>query len=499
MVSNNQVRRLRELMAKDNRIIVNAAKTGMDVKTARKYLHRDGLHSELATVHAWRTRKDPFNEVWKEVNPFLELNPGLEAKTLFEYLQRTHPGRFPEGQLRSFQRGVRRWRALEGPPKEVFFAQEHQPGYLCQSDFTYMHELGVTIGGEVFDHLLYHFVLTYSNWESGTVCFSESYESLSEGLQAALWELGAVPAVHQTDRMTAAVCHPGREVFTQRYAGLLRHYGLEGRYCRVQQPNENGDIEQRHHRFKRAVDQALMLRGSRNFSSRADYEGFLRKLFEQLNSRRAGKLQEERKHLRPLPTVRLDCFKKVGPIRVTSGSTIKAGHNIYSVDSRLIGENVAVHLYAEHLEVWYAQRCLERIPRLRGDGKHRIQYRHVINWLVRKPAAFENYRYRADLFPSSRFRRAYDELKGHLAVTRAAAAYLAVLKLAAEESEDLVDRALGLLFDRRTAISLEAVAAALAEVRGAPSAAAGVTIAPVDVGVYDGLLENEELSHAAAV
>ena len=234
MVSNNQVRRLRELMAKDNRIIVNAAKTGMDVKTARKYLHQDGLPSELATVHAWRTREDPFSEVWKEVNPFLELNPGLEAKTLFEYLQRIHPGRFPEGQLRSFQRGVRRWRALEGPPKEVFFAQEHQPGYLCQSDFTYMHELGVTIGGEVFDHLLYHFVLTYSNWESGTVCFSESYESLSEGLQAALWELGAVPAVHQTDRMTAAVCHPGREVFTQRYAGLLRHYGLEGRYCRVQ-------------------------------------------------------------------------------------------------------------------------------------------------------------------------------------------------------------------------------------------------------------------------
>ncbi|HVO82712.1 MAG TPA: IS21 family transposase [Terriglobales bacterium] len=486
-------------MAKDNRIVVNAAKTGMDVKTARKYLHQDGLPSELGAAHMWRTREDPFEEVWAEVHPLLELNPGLEAKTLFEYLQRTHPGRFPEGQLRSFQRGVRRWRALEGPPKEVFFEQEHQPGYLCQSDFTYMHELGVTIGGEVFDHLLYHFVLTYSNWESGTVCFSESYESLSEGLQAAVWELGAVPAVHQTDRMTAAVCHPGREEFTQRYAGLLRHYGLEGRYIRVRQPNENGDIEQRHHRFKRAVDQALMLRGSRDFASRADYDGFLKKLFAQLNAGRARKLEEEGKHLRPLPTARLDCFKNVGPIRVTSGSTIKAGHNIYSVDSRLIGEEVRVHLYAEHLEVWYAQRRLECIPRLRGQGKHRIQYRHVIDWLVRKPAAFENYRYRADLFPSSRFRRAYDELKAHLAVTRAAAVYLAVLKLAADESEELVERALGLLFDRHTPVSLEAVAAALVELRDAPSPAAGVTITPVDVGVYDGLLQNEELSHAAAV
>ena len=499
VVSDNQVRRLRELMAKDNRIVVNAAKVGMDAKTARKYQREDGLPSELAAAHTWRTREDPFQEVWSEVHPFLELNPGLEGKTLFEYLQRAHPGRFPEGQLRSFQRGVRRWRALAGPPKEVFFEQEHQPGYLCQSDFTYMHELGVTIGGEVFDHLLYHFVLTYSNWESGTVCFSESYESLSEGFQAALWELGAVPTVHQTDRMTAAVCHPGREEFTQRYAGLLRHYGLEGRYCRVAQPHENGDIEQRHHRFKRAVDQALMLRGSRNFASRAEYDGFLRRLFAQLNAGRAARLQEERKHLRPLPTARLDCFKKLSAVRVSSGSTVKVVHNIYSVDSRLIGEEVAVHMYAEHIEVWFAQRCLERIPRLRGEGKHRIQYRHVIDWLVRKPAAFENYRYRADLFPSSRFRKVYDELKGHLVLTRAAAVYLAVLKLAADESEELVDRGLQLLFDRRQPISLDAVVQALTEVRGSPSPAQGVLIAPVDVSVYDGLLESAEVADAAAV
>ena len=486
-------------MAKDNRIIVNAAKVGMDAKSARKYLQQDGLPSELVTTHTWRTREDPFEEVWSEVYPFLELNPGLEAKTLFEYLQRTHPGRFPDGQLRSFQRGVRRWRALEGPPKEVFFEQEHQPGYLCQSDFTYMHELGVTIGGEVFDHLLYHFVLTYSNWESGTVCFSECFESLNEGLQAALWELGAVPAVHQTDRMTAAVCHPGREEFTQRYAGLLRHYGLEGRYCRAAQPNENGDVEQRHHRFKRAVDQALMLRGSRNFASRAEYEDFLRHLFAQLNAGRTAKLEEERKFLRPLPSARLDCFKKLSGIRVSSGSTIKAGHNIYSVNSRLIGETVAVHLYAEHLEVWYAQRCLEHIPRLRGEGKHRIQYRHVIDWLVRKPAAFENYRFRADLFPSSRFRRAYDELKGHLALTKAAAIYLAVLKLAADESEELVDRSLQLLYDRHHPVSFSAVLETLTEVRGAPSPAQGVLIAPVDVSIYDGLLEGSEVSDGAPI
>src|SRR5208337_2250256 len=242
MVNDNQVRRLRKLMRDDERLSLNAAKAGMDEKTARKYLSSKRLPSEMSEEHTWRTREDPFQEVWSEIWPFLELNPGLEAKTLFDHLQRLYQGKFSDGQLRSFQRGVRRWRALEGPPKEVFFAQEHRPGYLCQSDFTYMHELGVTIGGEVFDHLLYHFVLTYSNWETGSVCFSESYESLSEGLQDALWELGAVPVVHQTDRLTAAVSHPARpEEFTQRYGSLLRHYGLEGRKCRAGQPHENGD------------------------------------------------------------------------------------------------------------------------------------------------------------------------------------------------------------------------------------------------------------------
>jgi transposase len=487
-------------MQEDDRLVVAAAKIGMDEKTARKYLRSGRLPSEMAQPHTWRTRDDPFQEVWSEIRPFLELNPGLEAKTLFEHLQRRYPGRFADGQLRSLQRGVRRWRALEGPAKEVFFAQDHKPGDLCQSDFTYMYDLGVTIGGEVFDYLIYHFVLTYSNWESGTICFSESYESLSEGLQAALWELGGVPEVHQTDRMTAAVSPPSSpHEFTRRYAGLLEHYDLKGRKCRSGRANENGDVEQRHHRFKRALDQSLMLRGSRDFASRDTYRGFLRKLFEQLNAGRRTRLGEERRHLRPLPASRLDSFKKYPQIRVSNGSAIQVANNTYSVDSRLIGETVCVRLYAEYLEVWYAQRCLERMPRLRGEGKHHIQYRHIIEWLVKKPGAFENYRYRTDMFPGSRFRRAYDELKGRLAVNRAAAVYLAILKLAAGEGETLVDRALEALFDRHEAISHEGVEAEVAQLRQNPNGLAEVKIAEVDFGAYDGLLEAQEVPHAAGL
>ena len=399
------------MLGKGKNLAAAAAKADMDEKTARKYRQLGKLPSEIKVEHTWRTREDPFAEVWGEVKEKLEINPGLEAKTLFQDLQRRYPGRFADGQLRTLQRRVKIWRALEGPPKEVFFPQVHKPGELCQSDFTHMRALGVTIQGQPFDHLLYHFVLTYSNWETGTICFSESFESLSEGLQNALWELGGVPERHRTDRLTAAVQKPDNpEEFTQRYKALLNHYGLQGHKTQPESPNENGDIEQRHYRLKKALEQSLMLRGSCDFSSRQDYAAFLSKLFTQLNAGRRDRFKEELKVLRRLPPKRLESFKRL-QVRVGPSSTIRVNHNVYSVDSRLIGEKIDVRLHVEHLEVWYAQQRIETIPRLRGEGKDRIQYRHIIDWLVRKPGAFENYRYRDALFPTHRFRMAYDWLR----------------------------------------------------------------------------------------
>src|SRR5439155_2408263 len=181
----------------------------------------------------------------------LEANPDLQSKTLFAWLQRQYPGKFQDGQLRSFQRGVKAWRATAGPAKEVFFSQVHEPGRLGASDFTHMTSLSVTIAGQSFEHLVYHFVLTYSNWESATICFSESFESLSEGLQNALWELDGVPARHRTDRLSAAVNNlSDRKEFTARYESLLAHYGLEMEKINARQAHENGDAEQSHRRFK---------------------------------------------------------------------------------------------------------------------------------------------------------------------------------------------------------------------------------------------------------
>lgn len=245
MVTDQQVRRLLKLMQTEMTQAVAAAKSGMDEKTARKYLKAGWLPSELKKERTWQTRSDPFDGFWDGLRDNLAANPGFEAKTLFDDLQRRFPGQFSDGQLRTLQRRVKCWRALEGPSQEIFFPQLHHPGQLAQSDYTHMGELGITIAKVPFDHLVYHFMLTYSNWETGSICFSESFESLSDGLQAALWELGGVPHSHLTDRLTAAVqksLHP--DEFTQRYQALLNHYGLIGRKTQPASPNENGDVEQ---------------------------------------------------------------------------------------------------------------------------------------------------------------------------------------------------------------------------------------------------------------
>jgi hypothetical protein len=492
MVTDRQVRRLMSLLQSEQSLQISAEKVGMDRETARKYRATGKLPSEVRTDHNWRTRADPFAEVWPWVAEQLSVNAGLEARTLLEALQRQHPGQFADGQLRTLQRQVKRWRGLEGPGREVFFAQVHHPGRLCQSDFSHMTKLGVTIGGRSFEHLVYHFVLTYSNWEAFTLCYSESFESLSEGLQNALWELGGVPQRHRTDRLSAAVANTSDlDEFTLRYRGLLEHYDLLAEKTNPNSGNENGDVEQRHHRFKRAVDQALMLRGSRDFADAGAYVTFLKALVDHLNRGRQSRFAEEVKVIRGLPLVRLEAVKRLAA-RVDCGSLIHVDRNAYSVNSRLIGQKVEVRLYVQHLEVWYGQKKVEELPRLRGRNQHRVNYRHVIDWLVRKPGAFADYRYQADLFPSSLFRVAYDRLKSQYA-GGADKQYLKILELAAKESQSLVEGAIGHLADMDQAMSFEAVEA-LVQSGQRMAGPTMVRVDAVDLSAYDQLLDGEAAS-----
>ncbi len=338
------------------------------------------------------------------------------------------------------------------------FAQQHTPGERGQSDFTHMEDLGVTLAGVPFPHMVHHFVLTYSNVEAVSICLSESFEALAEGIEKALWQIGGVPKQHRTDHLTAAVKNGGKhhaKDWTVRYDALMVHYGMQPTKNNVTIAHENGDVEQSHHRFKQAVDQALRVRASRDFPSREAYERFLVDLIRVRNLKRSARFAEEQEALQPLPTTVLAPCQEVR-VMVSQFSTIQIKANVYSVPSRLIGTSLLVRLKAETLEGYVGSTVAFTIPRLIGKQQHRIDYRHVIWSLVRKPGAFAAYRYRDDLFPTTTFRLAYDRLTSS-GVERADRDYVRLLHLAASTSESEVETALTLLLETSLLPTFDAV------------------------------------------
>lgn len=459
-----------------------AMRSAMSETTARRY--REGAPRKgTRPSRRYRTRTDPFEIVWPTVEAMLEAAPGLEAKTIFERLRERPEASFTEGQLRTLQRKIRRWRAEHGPHKEVMFPQQHRAGEYGQSDFTSMNDLGITIGGEGFDHLLYHFVLPYSRWETGMVCFSESFESLISGFQRAVSELGRVPHKHRTDNLSAAThdLKEGRRAFNERYLGAMAHYGVEADRNTPGRAHENGSVEQAHHRFKRAVEQALLLRGTREFTDRASYEAFLREIFAGKNKRRTS-LGDDLRGMNELPPMRIEDFRRER-VRVSRFSTIRAAENTYSVSSRLIGEDVDLRLHAESIEIWHGQEMVATMERQRGRGNVAIDYRHVIWSLVRKPGAFARYRYREALFPTLTFRRAYDALVERLG-SAADLEYVRILHLAASTSQVAVQAALDALIERGELRDYAQVRAAAAP---EPVAVPSCTIEPPDLSAYDAI------------
>ena len=482
MVKDQQVRRLMRELNEGETLERAALKSGMSENTARRYREGAAPKGGRAT-RAYRTRVDPFEGVWPEVAKMLEAAPGLEAKTIFERLLERPEGTFTEGQLRTLQRKIRQWRVEHGPYKEVMFPQQHRPGEYGQSDFTSMNELGITIGGQVFEHLLYHFVLPYSGWETGMVCFSESFETLIGGYQRAVCELGRVPHKHRTDNLSAAThdLKDGGREFNQRYLGAMAHYGVEADRNTPGRAHENGSVEQAHHRFKRAVEQALLVRGSRDFADRGSYEAFLREIFDGRNKRRT-KLGDDLRGMKELPPMRIEDFRR-DRVTVTRFSTIRAADNTYSVPSRLIGEPVDLRLYAETIEVWHGQSLVATMERQRGRGNVAIDYRHVIWSLVRKPGAFALYRYQESLFPTLTFRRAYDALGERLG-SGADLEYVRILHLAASTSETAVAAALEELLGRGELRDYAQVRTAAAP---EPIAVPSCAIEPPDLSAYDAI------------
>jgi len=445
-----------------------AARAGFSERTARRF-NLDPTPPSQRKIHHGRTVADPLEGFWEnDLLPLLEKDSALQAVTLLRHLQSEHPVAFPDDRIRrTLERRVRQWRALNGPERDIIFRQTPEPGYMAQSDFTNADELQITIAGQPFPLLLYHFVMVYSRWEHvGVVLGGESFTALAENLQQALWSLGGVPQNHRTDSLSAAFRNltvDQREDMTQRYEAFVGHYGMDASRNNRGEAHENGSVESQNRHLKTAVDQALILRGSRDFACIEDYRRFIDMLIARRNKQRAGAIQVEQAHLKPLPQRRTTDFTEiVVPVTRTGGFLVKS--IFYSAPSQLIGQRLRVHLYDDRLEAFLGSTLVVTHPRARrrGDGHrvHVINYHHVIHALRRKPQALWSSIYRDSLFPRTEYVEAWKILQRELPRRDACRRMVDLLFIAHEQACEVelahllaADLSLGQVPDPRALVS----------------------------------------------
>jgi transposase len=476
-------------------IIMCAQKAGMSPNTARKYFRQDNVTDQKKTPHTWRTRADPLEAIWPEAVRMLRDAPELEAKALFEHLSQRHPGTVKSEVLRTFQRRVRKWRLAEGPEKEVFFTQDHEPGKVLAIDWTDMKSLKITIAGRSFDHKLFHAVLPYSNWEWAVRARSESTLSLRSGLRATFENLGRVPAELLSDHSSTATHQLKRSGaergFNEEYLGICAHYAIKPRTINVGRPQENGSCESSHGHLKRRMVQHLLLRGSRDFESFSKYDEFISSVLMSANERRMEKVAEELSAMRAKPVVELPDFKEV-MVSVSNNSTIRVRKLVYSVPSRLIGVKLLARVYENEIFLLEGADEVARLPLGTGDSGAVIDFRHLIGHLLRKPGAFAGYRWREELFPAPAYRAAFDHLERR-SPTTADRRYLEILKVAADEGVTAVENALEqLLCAPRAEVSADQVKEMLETWRDLQREWRERPAMAVDLRSYDDLLDGCE-------
>ncbi|MCL4683081.1 MAG: IS21 family transposase [Rhodocyclaceae bacterium] len=417
-----------------------AAKASFSSATAYRLEQDPKLPSQREQRRS-RRRPDPLAGIFEaEIVPLLEASPGLRPVALLEELLRRHPT-LPPGIRRTLERRVRAWRAVHGPEREVIFRQIQEPGRLGLSDFTDTSDRGITVAKVALPHRLYHFRLAYSGFEHAHVVLGgESFVALAAGLQDALWTLGGAPKEHRSDSLSAAFRNLDQNAaddLTRRYDALCLHYGMTPSRNNPGVAHENGAIEGPHGHLKRALEDALLLRGSRDFETVDAYRHFVAELVSRRNRRHHARIEAERIVLTALPPRRTDDFETVSVVVTTSGGfTLRKV--FYSVPSRLIGHRLRVRLYDDRLEVFLGATALLVLPRGRADRRgrhdHVVDYRHVIHALRRKPMALLHLVYRDQLFPREAYRRTFEALLEQLGERPACRRMVALLALAHERS-----------------------------------------------------------------
>ena len=373
----------------------------------------------------------------------LRREPRLKPTTLFEYLQEAYPGQYPQV-LRTLQRRVSTWKALHGPAPEVMFMLRHEPGVKGLSDFTKLKGMEITIDGEPFEHLIYHYRLAYSGWQYAQIIQGgESFVGLSEGLQNALIASGGAPKEHRTDSLSAAYRNLGghrTSDLTRLYDDLCDHYRMVPTRNNKGIAHENGSVESPHGHMKNRIKQIIYLRGSSDFATVADYQAVIDKAIAGLNRQCEVKFEAEKATLQPLPKRRVADYEVLSA-KVSCYSTIDIRCILYSVPSRLIGQPVEIHLYHDRLVGYFARQQVFEIARMRvpGKGQRRgrcIDYRHVIEGLRKKPRAFLYCNWQSDLLPTLEFRQIWEQLKAQFERDQAAVLIVEALYLAATYDQE---------------------------------------------------------------
>lgn len=433
----------------------SAARASISQRSGREIErgHREDPHAKQRN---WRTRIDPFKPVWDgELESMLCNSPSLSPLTLLEYLQERYGHEtYPDKLLRTLQRKVKQWRYEKGPECEVIFRQIHTPGHMGLSDFTELKGIHVTIQGKPLSHLLYHFRVIYSGWSYMKVVLGgESYAALAEGLQNALWRLGGSPKEHRTDSLSAAyknITQDEQADITQQYHDFCQHYTMIPTRNNRGVSHENGGIESPHGHIKKRIAQAFLIRGAYDFISVEAYQSWIEHVVDAHNRRNASSVEVERMALQPLPSYKTADYTVV-PVRVSTSSTIQVRTSLYSVPSRLIGASLQVHLYHDRLKCYHGQSLVAELTRVYGQGALRraksIDYRHVIDSLVKKPYAFYQSQHRDALLPTPCYERIWQKLSSSLSSKEASKLMVSLLHLAAttDTETQLGDKVISLL------------------------------------------------------
>ena len=476
------------------RFSVEAAAARAGFSTASGYrIEADPRLPSAKAEPRGRRRPDPLEPYWNaEVAPILKAAPSIRVIGVLEELRRRHPDLNPNIR-RTLERRILAWRALHGPEQEVIFRQTHEPGRLGLSDFTDAGALGVSIAGEPFDHRLYHFRLVFSGFEHVHVVLGgESFAALAEGLQNALWALGGAPKEHRSDSLSAAfrnLTADAREDITERYAALMGHYGMTATRNNTGVAHENGSIESAHGHLKRALDDALLLRGSRDFPDLDAYRAFVDAIVGRRNANLVKPIMLEKAALAPLPRGRATDFEeKVIPVTSSGGFIVR--RVFYTVPSRLIGHRLRVRIFDDRLECFLGVTPVATLRRGRpvsdNQGGHVVDYRHVIRSLRKKPMALANLVYRDQLFPRPAYRRVFDALQERGDVRAACKVTVELLALAHERAcEAELAEAIAADLDARRLPDLAALRARFRPV-GAAIPTVAVELAPLHV--YDELV-----------